>query len=294
MSDESTQSAISQIEATLRKLGLVEFSGEVQLLEWSKSTSRDGPKVKFLLPADEDMGPFEAATIRKNKQAGQIYHIFAVRIDPDSALRTVAGPSAPGESEGADASARPSAPPPPANDLAKRLHVDGYFRNPLLWRALHDKGFYTVQQHKHYIESLPCLFDLGSREGRHLAPAVKRGMRADKLIECTGNVCLHHCRAAHLTAAGKALQPENPAKIAHWYGVPLCDGHHVGWIHAGAERADHRRLLEAAIGLMADQAKVACKKVMGIDSTRKVTREMLKLMEWMLDVTTPFCRNLAA
>ena len=291
--DQSRSEAIEQIAATLHKLGLVEFSGEAQLLEWSKSTSRDGPKVKFLLPADEDMGPFEAATIRKGKQAGQLYRLFAIRIDEDSAERRIGVESlaAPG-SEGAGASARPSAPKQPANELAKRLHVEGYFRNSVLWRALHDAGVYTVQQHKHYVQRLPCLFDLNSREGRHLAPAVKRGMRADRLIECTGNVCLHHCRGAHLTSAGKDLQPENPSKIAHWYGAPLCDGHHVGWVHAAATREDHQRLLETAIGLMADRAKACCKTLVDLDSLSGVKPEHVAEWERQLGIETAFLRSL--
>lgn len=75
--------AISQIEQTLRSCCDLEFSGEVQLLDWAKSTCKDGPKLKLLLPDDESIAPFELATVRKGKQAGQLYHLFAVRLDPD-------------------------------------------------------------------------------------------------------------------------------------------------------------------------------------------------------------------
>jgi hypothetical protein len=75
--------AIAQIEGTLRRLGLLAFSGEVQLLDWSKSTAREGPKIKFSLQTDEDLSPFELATVAKGKQAGQLYQIFAIRVDAE-------------------------------------------------------------------------------------------------------------------------------------------------------------------------------------------------------------------
>lgn len=76
-----THELIQKLESALKDT--LEFSGEVQLLEWSKSTSRDGPKVKFLLQDDKDLTGFELATIRKGKQAGQLYHLFAIRLDED-------------------------------------------------------------------------------------------------------------------------------------------------------------------------------------------------------------------
>ncbi len=74
---------ISKIEEILTQNGICDFSGEVQLLEWSKSTSRDGPKIKFMFPDDESLRHFEMATVKKGKQAGQIYHLFAVRLDEE-------------------------------------------------------------------------------------------------------------------------------------------------------------------------------------------------------------------
>ncbi len=45
---------------------------EVQLLGWSKSTSKKGPKIELLLQSDEDIEFFEMLTIAKGKTAGQL------------------------------------------------------------------------------------------------------------------------------------------------------------------------------------------------------------------------------
>ena len=137
--------------------------------------------------------------------------------------------------------------------LAARLHRTGYFRNPKLWRALHDNGVYTVQQHKEYVKTLPC----------HV-----------KNVKCQGEVCLHHCQSSALPAAGPELQPENPAKVPHWYGVPLCHHHHRNWVHGSgpgcADREQKQRLVMDAVELMAGQAKKAMKRYMGIESLKGI------------------------
>lgn len=149
----------------------------------------------------------------------------------------------------------------PVASLAQRMHVTGYFRNPNLWRALHISGIYTLQQHKAFVESMTCL------------------VRGALNMPCHGDVCLHHCTSAAIAAAGD-LQPENPRKIPHWYGVPLCMNHHRHWLHqGGATREDKEELLVKAVALMAGQAKAAIKSYIGIESLSEITEEMLRAFE---------------
>lgn len=267
MSDESRQQAITQIEQTIRNCGLLEFAGDVQLLEWQKSTSRDGPKVKFLLQTDEDISPFERATVKKGKQAGQLYRIFAVRIDED----------APRERR-VDPSDRPPAARAPethhANELARKLHVDGYFRNPKLWDAMEAAGVYTQVQHKAWIEGQECLLSLGESTKRK-----GRAWFVPPTFPCIGDTVGHHCNSAAIPAAGKG---ENPRKPPHWYLVPLCYvAHHQNWVHAslGAAREDKRMLLEMAVDLTAERMKFHMKRLMNIESLRDVTPALLEEFE---------------
>lgn len=165
------------------------------------------------------------------------------------------------EDAGPGGAADPAGPAESApNELARKLHVDGYFRNPKLWEKMEEAGLYLQRDHKEWIESLPCLFER-EREVRH-GP-------------CFGDIVLHHCNSAAIPAAGKG---ENPRKPPSWYGVPLCaGGHHQNWAHAsnGASRQDKQALLERAVALTAGQMKVMAKKFMGIASLREITPEML-------------------
>jgi hypothetical protein len=83
----------------------------VQLLEWAKSTSRDGPKLKLLLPDDDSIEPFQRATVRKGGVAGQLYYVFAVAIDQPTVTAAPLPPAA-----------RQAPEKPPSNALAGELH----------------------------------------------------------------------------------------------------------------------------------------------------------------------------
>lgn len=244
---ESTQAAVAQIEAALKSAGLLDFSGEVQLLEWCKSSSRDGPKVKLLLPDDEAIGPFESATIKKGKQAGQLYHVFAIRIDEA-------------------ASSTPAAPPKPeraVNDLAKHIHRMGYFNNPKLWSALHQSGIYTQSEHKVWVEIQPCWAGAHQVDDR----------------PCAGDVCAHHCSSAATPAAGG--DTNNPRKPPHWYCLPMCHQHHTVYCHSsvGADREGKARMQEAAVGMTAEQVKQVIKNFLGIESFSEITLDLLHEFE---------------
>ena len=146
--------------------------------------------------------------------------------------------------------------------LAQRMHINGYFRNPKFWRALHTSGIYTLNCHKQWIESQDCIM-----QGVLNSP-------------CHGDVVLHHCASAAIPAAGAGLQPEHPNKVPHWYGVPLCHEHHRNWLHqGGATREDKEQLQTYAVGLMSAQAKVAMKKYLGLDSLASLNQELLDEFE---------------
>lgn len=79
----SDREAIEAIIATARTTGLVAYSGEVWLSNWKKSTSTKTPQVTFTVSDDEELAPFEGATIAKGKRAGQRYVILAFELDDD-------------------------------------------------------------------------------------------------------------------------------------------------------------------------------------------------------------------
>ena len=76
MSDQETQEIIAKLEETMSSVGVLDFSGEMQLLEWQKSTSRDVPKIKFGLIDDESLEPFEVATVKKRQNGGPVVPCF--------------------------------------------------------------------------------------------------------------------------------------------------------------------------------------------------------------------------
>lgn len=248
--NQQTHEYIEKLESALRSMGILEFSGDMQLLEWSKSTSRDGPKVKFMLPDDESVIPFEVATVKKGKTAGQLYHIFAIRID-DNDTRT--------NSYVLD-QPEPKLDEKTPNYLAQSMHRNGYFRNPKLWAAMEEKGIYTQEMHKEYVQSLQCC---GIKFARH--------------IECHGDVVMHHVKTS--ANSGVGIKPQ------HWYGVPLCaTGHHMTWAHGShkgsASHEDrHDVMLPHAVGLTAERVKAAFKDSLGLESLSEITQEMLNDFE---------------
>lgn len=194
MSDEARANAIAAIEQTLRNAGLLDngFAGEVQMLEWSKSTSRDGPKIKLLLPEDDSMLPFELATIRKGKQAGQLYYLFAIRIDehlatpPLSEIRGIL--LAPDDVK-------------PYGKEASELYRLGFFLNP---NVLETIG--TDEEFRVWLIHLRC------------AVEASVGLSVD-VGRCEGDVVAAHVRRVALGAGG-AIKPPYSA-------IPLCHHHHT-------------------------------------------------------------------
>lgn len=148
MQDEQTHNALQAIEAALRNTGLLAFSGEMQLLEWTKSTSRNQPTIKFALENDDCLDPFQAATVRKGRQAGQIYHVFVIPVSDDAAV--VGTPN-----EESTTTKKPLRKP---NYLARQLHQSGYFRRVSLWDKLHTSGIYSKENHSAHIANQPCFF----------------------------------------------------------------------------------------------------------------------------------------
>jgi hypothetical protein len=246
--NRETHEIITKLEETMRSVGVLDFSGEMQLLEWAKSTSRDGPKVKFMLQDDDSVEPFEIATIRKGKTAGQLYHVFAIRID-EPAIKQSTGVVC---RQSVDQDKEP-------NRLAQAMHKDGYFRNPKLWIALEEADIYTCDQHKLFIESQPCC-----------------GIKFAQHIECQGDVVWHHVKTAANSGVG--------IKPLDWFTVPLCNAHHMTWAHGShkgsATHEDrHDVLLPFSVSLSADQAKEMFKKTLGIASLSEVTLDLLNAFE---------------
>lgn len=145
------------------------------------------------------------------------------------------------------------------NELARKLHVSGYFRNPRLWLAMHDSGVYTAQEHfKWLMANRQC----------HVAG-----------VACQGDLVVHHCNSAAAIDGGKR-QPEAPQKPLHFWGLVLCFVHHQ-WVHTstGATREQKEHLLEHAVGITADRVKVRMKRELGIDSLAEITEDMLAQFE---------------
>lgn len=186
------------------------------------------------------------------------------------------------------APAEPRTPGTNGHSLAYILHRDGYFRNPALWRALHAHGVYTLDEHRPWVESMPCLaVTVRTRESPASKQALtKLGVNVEPLlagvmleIACEGDVCLHHVNSAAAAVGGRD-QPGNPRKPLHFYGVPLCSGHHQGWAHTQfATREDKEKLLEIAVTLTAWRVKAAIKTYLGVESLSGVTPEQFHAFE---------------
>jgi len=149
------------------------------------------------------------------------------------------------------------------NELAKWMHVNGYFRNPKLWAAMESAGIYTAEQHKEWVEVQPCY-------GADVAP-----------MECNGDVCAHHTPSAALPAAGRGR--ENPRKVPDWNTVPLCHRHHRDWAHGTgslcATREQRQKMVEAGVAMAAEQAKFHVKHFLKIESLRDLTLAALHEFE---------------
>lgn len=230
------------------------YADELMLAGW-RETHNGGATVTFWLPESALLDVFRGMTVRKGNTAGQRFAAVLVEIDNDGTplpVQDAAGIAG----AGANAAQKPDESRTPVNQLARHLHIVGYFRNPKLWAAMEAAGIYTQDEHKHYIESLACIL-ASDRELAH-GP-------------CGGDVCLHHCASAALPARGGKV---NPRKVPHWYGIPVCHNHHSMWIHgtgfACATRADKEKHLTHAVELTANRIKEAMKVSLVIESLSEI------------------------
>lgn len=215
------------------------FQGELMLAGWNESHN-GGVKITFWLPDSSELEAFKSMTVKKGNTAGQRLAVVMVEIDDN-------------ETPLNQQPVKPTEPKPEPNLFAKKLMLDGYFRNPKLWDAIEAAGMYSQAEHKAYIESQPCIYKAG-RFGR-----------------CEGDVVLHHVRTA--ANSGTGIKPP------HWYGVPLCHTHH-GHIHSSqAIRQEREEALTIAVNLTADRMKEVVKRELNLDSLSKITPELLKEFE---------------
>jgi hypothetical protein len=147
-----------------------------------------------------------------------------------------------------------------AGQLAYELTKKGYFRNPHLWDCLEKVGIYTQEQHKAYIEGLPCCAHGLKYSGPDLL-----GMA------CLGDVVLHHVRTSENSGTG--IKPK------HWFGVPLCHEHHRAIHSTAATREIKDAALLQAVAITQDKAKEAIKAYLGMDSLRELTKDGLRDFE---------------
>lgn len=191
MTDEERAAAIAEVEQTLRRVGLLEhgFAGEVQLLDWSKSTCKDGPKIKLLLPDDESMSPFELATIRKGKTAGQLYYLFAIRVDESHGLHRLT------HDLERDGIARMQHDAKPYGKQASELYRHGWFFAPGVLPAIG-----TDDEFLSWVCTKPCVAGVA-------------------VGSCDGDIVPAHVRRVAL-GSGTAIKPPYAA-------IPLCHHHHT-------------------------------------------------------------------
>lgn len=256
MSEKKAMEACAQVEEALRNIGILDTAVDVQLLDWKRSGARSGPRLTFGLAEDEDIDPFERATIAKGNRAGQLYRAIFIRID---GART---PPATKEKR-----AKPDKRPP--NEVAKAMHVNGYFRNPRLWDAMEAAGLCTQEQRRKW-----CY-----RENDCCAP--RFGLSRE---DCDGDVVAHHATSAALPAQGDG---QHPRKVPDWYTVPLCNAHHSNWVHGTglhvATRDQRQQLVTMAIGYTERWIKDVLKAYMGIESLSLVTVAQVEDLERAID-----------
>lgn len=228
------------------------FQGEVQLVGWSDTHTR-GPIIALRLSDSEELEVFKGMTVRKGGVAGQRLACVLVEIGDDEKPVHQQPQAAAADAEPADA----------PESLAHYLHRTGYFRSYALWLAMHDAGIYTMQQHKVWLGAQQCEV---------------RGLLAGPCAHCSGEVVVHHAHAASIPDAG-ARQPEAPQKPSHFYGIPLCHGHHSNWAHGVATRSEKTQMLVWAVKITAERVKSVIKNTLGIESLTELTRDMLEEFE---------------
>jgi len=236
------------------------FQSEVWFSGWGDG-HKAGPWIRLSLTDSDALEPFRGLTERKGKQAGQRFMCVLVEIGDDEQPRPHLDAKSLHMKEMVDKADFADTSKP--NELAQKMHRDGWFRSPHLWKKMEEHGIYSQADHKKWIEAQPCQFS-AIRE-LHQGP-------------CMGDICAHHTPSAALPAAGKGS--DKPRKPPHWYTVPACVAHHQ-WCHSstGATREDKQKLVELGIALTAGQMKVMVKAHLGIQSLREITQEMLDKFE---------------
>lgn len=168
----------------------------------------------------------------------------------------------------------PEVPEPDTDTLASRMHKDGYFNNPSLWKAMEAAGVYTQAMHKAWIETLPCCADGAFTEHRmrhsHLYP------------RCGGQIVGHHVRTA--ANAGTGIKPP------HWFMLPLCCAHHDWW-HKHIDRAVTIKMSEMAVKMTAGKMKEHAKEYMGRASLSGITVEQLAKFEEAIEFESHVLRR---
>lgn len=196
-----TTDVIGRIEEALRNCGVSFISGECQLLAWAKSTSKDGPKVKLMLPDDEDITPFQVATVKKGQQTGQRYRYVLIELDDDELPLDTPEP----------AQEAPPDPQKPYGKAASELYRSGFFYVP---EVLKEIG--TDEEFLAWVRQQPCAMT---------------GTFDYHKDEATGTV-RQQCEAAHVSRIeyGRGVNHKPP-----YAAIPLVHFWHAAH-HAHGER----------------------------------------------------------
>jgi hypothetical protein len=83
MQQGMSREELEKLCATLQQTGCTTFTGEAWLKSWKKSTHSALPEVTINLAEDEEIAPFESATVKKGKVAGQRYKVLFFEIGDD-------------------------------------------------------------------------------------------------------------------------------------------------------------------------------------------------------------------
>lgn len=253
--------------------GLVSHHGELMLLGWAKSTSQDGPKVKFALAEDDDLSAFERATIKKGKRAGQRYIAVFFEIADNEMPVARADQWSPEEIE----EIKKSGPGPlafnqiekPFGKYAAELHRLGWFFNPKVLEAIGSDEEYLA-----WIEKQPCCAT---------TQLFLDGKNTEYRLHGGDVVAAHVRRIAN--GAGTNLKPPYSA-------IPLCHGHHSlqhqngESVIGGKEWCDKQR-----DKFLKEWASSALARTLGYNSMGMVPPD--EMLEWArkhdLEGTLPAC-----
>ncbi len=248
------------------KLPTIKLVGYVPEIRSAIQTGGDESEVKIRFPLSE-----LAQVLKLHMYRGQT---FVMTISPDEEKQQ----SEPEAEEPIDISEVAKSHP----DLAYELHCKGYFRNPRLWKAAHDTGAYMLQEHAKWISTQGgCLVPYQQVIIEISRPFCKEipFPASFRKKPCSGSYVGHHARSA--ANAGTALKPED------WYLVPLCDAHHK-MVHSKEVTADlNEKLLEFAVGMVANAIKNRLKKFLDRDTLSGLTQEEMVLWHFRIEYVLP-------